>query len=231
MLKLPDDIDAILFDWDGTLADSVPLVTQATNEVLAAHGYPAVTEAQIHDGMRFPTTERMLHHLGRPVDDEDYRAVAAAMADEFYAASDRLGSLCVRLFPGVREMVEEIERAGVPMGIVTNNRATAVRTLLDGLRLGRTLGLIVAEEDVSRPKPDPEGVLRALEALGARAGHTLFVGDSLTDARAAERAGVIGVGAAWPQASIVHGDGNLYEHVCARPDDLVDALRAAEVIR
>lgn len=237
MLKLPDDIDAILFDWDGTLSDSVPLVTNATNEVLAAHGYATVSEAEIHAGMSYPTAERLLYHMGLLVDDGapgDLLAGARAMADEFYAAADRLGHRHVALFPGVLEMVEALDRAEIPMAVVTNNRRSTASELIRHAGLPSSLSVVIGEEDVSRPKPDPEGVYLAIEALQARVGRTLspgrtvFLGDSQSDAGAATASGTIGVGAGWPTGSIVHRPDNPYELVCRRTDELVAAVRGGE---
>lgn len=248
MLKLPDDIDAILFDWDGTLSDSVPLVTRATNEVLEAHGCATVTEAEIHAGMSYPTAERLLYHMGLLGDDEpgapapleprtpydELLARARAMADEFYAAADRLGHRYVSLFPGVLEMIEELDCAGCPMAVVTNNRRSTASELIRHAGLPESLSIVVGEEDVSRPKPDPEGVYRAIAALQARTGRTIarertvFLGDSHSDAGAATASGTLGVGAGWASDSVVHTADNPYERVCLRPDELVAAVRGGE---
>lgn len=224
MQTLPTPVEAVLFDWDGTLADTVALVTAATNEVLSGAGFGELDEAAVHDGMRFPTAERMAYHMGRRCDDPQTSALARRLADEFYDAADRLGHLHVRLFPHVREMLDAFAATGLPMGLVTNNRGTTVRRLLARLELSGHFRMVVAEEDVSRPKPDPEGVLAAVATLGARAGHTVYVGDSLTDAQAAVSAGCVAVGAGWPRESIVHSGTNTFTVVYERPSELVDAV-------
>lgn len=230
MLSLPIPPDAILFDWDGTLADSVPLVTRATNEVLHAHGFAPVTEEQIHSGMRFPTAERMAFHLGRDMRVDGTAALAKRLAGDFYRTAEAIGHLHVTLFPGVRALLDAILDAGIPMAIVTNNAGSAVRALLGHLDLAGHFYSLVGEEDVARPKPDPEGVLLALAVLGERDGRRAdparvpFVGDSLTDAQAAVAAGVIPVGVAWPAVSVVHGAHDPYEQIARRPADLAAAL-------
>lgn len=231
MLTLPAPLDALLFDWDGTLADSVPLVTRATNEVLRAHGFDPVSEAQIHSGMRFPTIERMAFHLGRDLRVDGTAVLAKQLADDFYRTAEAIGHRYVTLFPGVRALLDAVRGAGIPMAIVTNNAGAAVRSLLNHLGLADHFPVLVAEENVARPKPDPAGVRLALEALRARTGGPLnaarvpFVGDSLTDAQAATAAGVIPVGVAWPAASVVHGSANPYELIARRPEELAAALR------
>ena len=227
MLELPEEIDAILFDWDGTLADSLPLVTRATNEVLASHGYPALDASSIHDGMRFPTARRMAFHIGRAY--EEVAGEAETLGEEFYEAADRLGHVAVELFPGVADLLARCSMLGVPMALVTNNRASLIRSLVRHAGFEDAFALIVGEENVRNPKPDPEGVRIALATLDARASRTIFVGDSITDAQAAERAGVVGVGVAWAPDSIVHGAHNTYEQICETPDELLAALFGDEV--
>lgn len=233
VLKLPDYIDAILFDWDGTLADSVPLVTRATNEVLTAFGFAPVSAASIHDGMRFPTAERMLYHSGdgRSVEFARGDELAHRMAEEFYGAADRLGHDYVALFPGVKEMLEALAALRVPMALVTNNRGSTVRSLARAAGLAKAIPIVVAEEDVARPKPDPEGVWKAVTELEASFSRrieprrVLFVGDSRTDAEAASAAGVVGAGVSWADTSIVNGEPGVYDLVCDHPGDLVTAVR------
>ncbi len=226
MQVFPTPVEAVLFDWDGTLADTLALVTVATNEVLIAAGFGELDEAAIHDGMRFPTAQRMAHHMGRRCDEPRTGALARRLADEFYGAADRLGHLHVRLFPHVREMLDAIAAAGIPMGIVTNNRGTTVRRLLAHLGLTGHFRTVVAEEDVAQTKPHPEGVLAAVAALGVRVGHTVYVGDSLTDEQAAVSAGCSAVGAGWPRESIVHSGMNTFTVVCEQPAELAEAVLA-----
>lgn len=224
MQILPEPVEAVLFDWDGTLADTVALVTAATNEVLIAAGFREIDEVAVHDGMRFPTAERMVHHMGRRESDPQTSALARRLADEFYDAAERLGHLHVRLFPDVRKMLDSFAAAGLPMGLVTNNRGTTVRRLLAHLGLMGHFPVVVAEEDVSQPKPHPEGVLAAGAALGVRVRHTVYVGDSLTDEQAAARAGCTAIGAGWPRESVVHSGKNTFTVVFDRPSELVDAV-------
>jgi HAD superfamily hydrolase (TIGR01509 family) len=226
MTRLPRPVSAVLFDWDGTLADTVPLVTMATNETLLHHGFPEVTTADIHDGMRFPTAERMLYHV-RHAGRRQVAELGRNLADEFYERADRLGHRYVDLFPGVRELLEAVAAINLPMGLVTNNRGSVVRSLLEHASLHELFPVVIAEEDVSNPKPDPEGLERALSILGVAADSALFVGDSLTDAGAAQAAQVLPVGVGWPEASIVHKPDSPYKYVFHSPNALLDAIQAA----
>lgn len=223
MSPLPRPVCAVLFDWDGTLADTVPLVTAATNRTLDRRGYPHVSTEDVHDGMRFPTVERMLYHIRHTTRTGD-GALGRELADEFYEHADQLGHRYVELFAGVRQLLATISELGLPMGIVTNNMGSVVRSLLRHFSLQEFFPVVVAEENVTNPKPDPEGLVMALRTLDTDACCALFVGDSVTDAEAAVVAGVTPVGAGWPEASIVHKPGNPYQYIYSTPEGLRDAI-------
>jgi len=225
MRDLPTTIRAVLFDWDGTLADTVPLVTEATNETLERHGFPRVSTADIHDGMRFPTARRMLHHIRESAENGRSEELGKTLADDFYERADQLGHRYVELFPGVREMLHGVAKLGMPMALITNNRGSVVRSLLVHTSIEALFPIVIAEEDVINPKPDPEGLNRALSTLGVEARLSLFVGDSLTDAGAAAAARVTPVGVGWPGASIVNKADNPYKIFYHTPEALLDAIR------
>ncbi|TVQ19942.1 MAG: HAD family hydrolase [Spirochaetaceae bacterium] len=189
-------VAAVLFDWDGTLVDSLPVVTEATNRVLVAHGFPALPADAVHDGMRLPTIPRMALHAALP-DDEHARGLAQRMADEFYRIAVEVGQERVAFYPGVLDLIDRLAAHGVALAIVSNNRRSVLEPLIDVLGLRSRFAVVIGEEDVALPKPDPEGVLRALEALGVAPGRAIYVGDSSTDAGAAAAAGVRSIGAGW----------------------------------
>lgn len=126
-------------------------------------------------------------------------------------------------------MLDELQIIGIPMAIVTNNRSSTVRQIVRHLGLESFFPVIVGEQDVERPKPDPEPVRLALRALGLDAGaDILFVGDSRTDAMAAAAAGVSSVGAAWPPVSAAHEPDHPFAHVVDEPQSLSVLIRGAK---
>ncbi len=220
MQELPTEIGLVLFDWDGTLANSVPLVTEATNAALREHGYRPVSVAEIHDGMRFPTVPRIKRHMGEEADARRAETIAAS----FHEKAMELGPAHIDLFPGVSAMLDALYRAGVPMGIVTNNDSAVVTKLVGHLRLSDALPLIIGEDHLPAPKPDPIGILRGCADFNVPPEQTLYVGDSLTDEEASRRAGVFAVGAAWPAESIVHATNNPYAVFFTTPAELQESI-------
>lgn len=178
---------AALFDLDGTLVDTAPDLAAAANRMLADLGRPALAEETIRDfvgkgvvnlvGQCFAATG------GGP---EDERARAQAAFERHYAAgiADRS-----RPYPGVVEGLEELKRAGIAMGCVTNKVGRFTEPILELTGLRAYFGVVVSGDTLERKKPHPDPMLFAAGRLGAAPADTLMVGDSLNDVQSARAAG------------------------------------------
>ncbi len=94
------------------------------------------------------------------------------------------------LLPGVPETVRALRKEGVQTGIVSTKYRSRIEKVLQRERLRDAFEVIIGGDDVDAHKPDPEGLLRAINELAASREKTLYVGDSVTDAQTAERANV-----------------------------------------
>lgn len=220
-------VAAVLFDWDGTLVDSLPLVTEATNRVLVAHGFSALSADAVHDGMRLPTVPRMILHARLP-EDERSQTLAERMAADFYRTAARIGHDRVSPFPGVTELLDRLSARGIPMAIVSNNRRSVLEPLIDRLGLHSHFACIIGEEDVTLPKPDPEGILRSLEHLGVAIARAIYVGDSQSDAGAAAAAGLRSVGAGWAVPARSRSVLDAFDVTCMSAADLAMRFGGAD---
>ncbi len=118
-----------------------------------------------------------------------------ALAEYYALYGDKTAALGA--YPGIKELLRDLAAAGCRLGVVTGKgRPTTDQTLR---RTGTAdfFQVVVSGHDVARPKPDPEGIRRALTLLGAGAEETVYVGDMGSDALAAKGAGVAFAGAAW----------------------------------
>lgn len=183
--------EAVLFDLDGTLADTVELILRCYRHTMVTH----LGEA--------PPDEAWLATIGTPLRDQlrDFARSdeeAEAMLETYSAFQVTVHDEMVSAFPGAREVVDALAGAGVPVGIVTSKRrAMAVRTL-EACRLDGPMQVVVTADDVARGKPHPEPVHRALGALGVPPGPgVLFLGDSPWDIRAGKEAGTRTAAALW----------------------------------
>ncbi len=176
---------AILFDWDGTLADTLGAIYDANVEVMAVFGLP-------FDRARYrlhfaPDWRVMYARLGVP---EDRLEEANA---RWWAALDEGETT---LFPRVRESVERLVAAGHPLGIVTAGRSDRVRAELRRHGLDGYFEAVVYGDDMPAQKPDPSPLRAALARLGFedRPEDSVYVGDTPDDMRMAIATGARAVG-------------------------------------
>jgi HAD superfamily hydrolase (TIGR01509 family) len=189
---LPRPIAGVIYDFDGTLADSIAVVVAATNAVLEARGLAGLPAPEVVAGMVWPTAPRMGRHAG--IAD---LALQRALAEEFYVHANRLGPGLARSYPGVPELVAAVRDRGLPQGVVSNNQGLLVRKVLAALGLARDIGCAFGEEDMPAPKPDPRGLLAVAAVLGLDPAHCVYVGDTVGDARTAANAGMAAIGVTW----------------------------------
>ncbi len=182
---------AVLFDLDGTLADTAPDLAGAINRLLEEHGQPAVPVEHTRRHTSSGARGMIGASFGFKPDHHDY----ARLRDRFL---DLYGqALCVqtRLFPGMDELLDRIEAASLAWGVVTNKAARFTGPLLDALGLTARAGCIVSGDTTPNTKPHPEPLLHAARQLAIDPGHCVYVGDDLRDIQAARAAGMLAVAA------------------------------------
>ncbi len=179
-------IKAVLFDLDGTLADTAPDLGHALNRQRVARGLVALPIALIR--IEASAGARGLLGLGfniRPGDSE-YDALRSEFLD-FYVER-----LCheTSLFPGVTELLDQLDVLRLPWGIVTNKPARFTIPLMQELRLGQRAACVVSGGDTPHSKPHPEPLLTASNAIGIAPGECIYLGDDIRDVQASLAAGM-----------------------------------------
>jgi phosphoglycolate phosphatase len=183
---VPQVIEAVLFDLDGTLADTAPDMALTVNRMRASRGLDPVpaelVRPHVSNGAR--------GMIGAAFGVKPGHADFSAMRDEFLALYGE--NLCVdsRLFPGMAELLEQLEGDGILWGVVTNKYERFARPVLDGLGVGKRAAIIVGGDTCARPKPFPDPLLHAAATLGIAPMSTLYVGDDVRDVQAARAAGM-----------------------------------------
>jgi phosphoglycolate phosphatase len=210
----------VLWDHDGTLVDSLPVVVAASNEVLRARRLPELPPDEIIHGMALPTAPRMGRHAG--IDDPREQA---RLAQEFYAAAHRHVALAT-VYHGLSALVGELARRPLAQGLVSNNEGRLVRRILGAHGLAPHFGVIWGEEDVPAPKPDPRGLIAAARALGAAPGEAIYVSDGLTDIKAAHGAGMRIIGVTWGIHPRDEMERAAFDLLVDTPQQLLQALSA-----
>lgn len=179
-------MQAILFDWDGTLVDSLGAFHQANATVMASFGLPF--DEVVYRRNYVPDWRLMYLRLGVPGDRLDE-------ANQLWHAAYAAGTDVVA-FDGVAGALERLRAAGSRLGIVTAGHRDIVEPQLERTGLAELLETRVFGDDLAVHKPDPAPLRRALEILGLadRPAHVAYVGDAPTDMQMARAVGVRAVG-------------------------------------
>ncbi|MDO7908498.1 pyrophosphatase PpaX [Paenibacillus sp. JX-17] len=183
-------ITTVLFDLDGTIIDTNELIISSFINSLHSRLPKPLTREEIIPHMG-DTLEKQLQQFageGHNVEEmvQAYRAYNALHHDEM-----------VKTFPHVPEVVKELHKRGIKLGVVTTKIRPSSMRVLNTFGLTEYMGSIVTVNDVVHPKPHAEPVLKAVEELQADPDTTLMVGDSSFDILAAKAAGVQSAGVAW----------------------------------
>ncbi len=178
-------MDAIVFDWDGTLVDSLAPLYAANVEVLASYGI-AVDDTTYLRAYR-PDWRQMYRDLGVPAD----RVEEAGLR---WTRAYGLGDGAV-VYPGVPEALERLAAAGYRLGVVTAGDRVIVTEQATRFGIDRLLPVRVHGDDMPETKPHPAPLLRALSELGvAQPRRAVYVGDVGDDMRMARAVGATGIG-------------------------------------
>ena len=179
-------IKAVFFDFDGTLADTAPDLGHALNRQRSARGLPPLPLALIRT--EASAGARGLLGLGFNIGpgDPGYQAMRDEFLD-FYAAR-----LChdTHLFPGITELLEQLDARALPWGIVTNKPARFTLPLLQLLGLNQRAACIISGGDTTHSKPHPESLLAASSALAVAPAACIYLGDDMRDVEASLAAGM-----------------------------------------
>ena len=179
---------SVLFDLDGTLIDSGPLILasfqHATRTVL---------------GRVIPADE-LLAGVGGHGLEEQMRAFDAESVDDLvavYREHNLREYENVALFPGVRDVIEQLRDEGRALGVVTVKGRAAVDLTFSLLKLNGLFDTVVTSDDTIRQKPAPDPLLAALKHLGSPAATAAYVGDAPFDVQAARAAGLRAIAVSW----------------------------------
>ena len=177
--------DAVIFDFDYTLADSSSAVVDCAQGALRAMGLPVASEHAICRTIGLAIPETLAQLAG-----EEHRHRAAEFQQHWRRRSDEIMVAWTKIYPYVPTALEGLKGCGLTLGIVSTKFRHRIEAVLGREELAHHFDTIVGGEDVEAFKPDPRGLLTAVERLAVARQRVLYVGDSLTDAETAQRAGV-----------------------------------------
>ena len=176
---------AVLFDFDYTLGDATASIYEGYCHGCEKMGYPK------------PDLEAVRRTVGYILEDgftmitgETDEAKRKEFRGWFQQQVEGRQAELTKLFPGAEELLHTLHSRGIKVGIVTSKRVTTLRDILRRYELLELMDFTIGGEMVKSPKPDPEGLNRAIEAVGTDRREVLYCGDTTIDAATAKNAGV-----------------------------------------
>ncbi len=208
--ELIEDLEAVLFDFEGTLVDfqwKLSEAVQETLEMLGAMGLPK-------DGIQSRKYSTLLPEaLAKAVEAGLDPSLIKEKIGSIYDRYDEDALTRWTLRPGVKDFLEELRARGIHIALVSNIGRKTLFRALPKLGLDCFFEVALSRSDVPNLKPAPDGINLALERMGVRRERSLFVGDSLDDVNASRNAGL--------RVMIISDGENLKEDIMAVKPDLV----------
>lgn len=219
-------IKLVIFDLDGTLADTIPDIAAAISKTIAKYGdfgnIEDLTRRSIGNGAR-KLMERVYDALGIPKDglEEDLRDYEA-----LYARENCIDTV---LYPNTQKVLDGLRARGIRMSVATMKPRGATMGVLENLGVTPYMDLILSADDMAAPKPDPWSVLACAEHAGVAAEECMMVGDSMTDVGAGLHAHAVSVarmGGYYDQEKMRHSGADYSIDDIGEVLDIVDRLNA-----
>jgi phosphoglycolate phosphatase len=212
------NVEAVFFDLDGTLVDSVPDLTVAVDAMQQQLGLPPRGEDKVREWVGNGAEMLIRRAL---VDDLEGNAPEelVALGRPIFEAVYR-DNLCVgtRLYPGVLEGLQALRALGFRMACITNKPTVFAQPLVEQIGIGVFFAVVLGGECVPRKKPAPDALLITAERMSVDIRRVLMVGDSKNDVGAARNAGCCAV------VAVPYGYNHGEDIHDAKPDLVIDSI-------
>lgn len=226
-MSLPENLDAILFDLDGTLIDSLAEIVDVANDVLAHEHMPLASRTEVEQWIGNGTPHLMravLRHggLSEVEIEQDYDYYWSMFRSHYMQRSGTNSPA----YPGMEPCIRALYEQGYKLGVVTNKVFDSAEQILNDKGYRKYFSIVIGGDTLSVRKPDPKPLLTAIESLGGVPEQSLYIGDSMVDWQTGRAAGVT----TWLfRHGYHHGHFDVPERLAEQPDRFLndfDELRA-----
>ena len=186
MSKNASSIRTVLFDLDGTLADTAPDLAYALNLLRQQHGMDEMPLENIRPAASHGSIALLKVGFQLEPDDEGFET----LRQEYLALYETHINTHTTLFPGMAEILSEIEDRNLNWGVVTNKPAWLTEPLLDGLGVKHRAVCVISGDSLPERKPHPAPLLHACHLAGSEAAECIYIGDAERDIVAGHAAGM-----------------------------------------
>jgi phosphoglycolate phosphatase len=182
-------IKAVLFDLDGTFADTAPDLAAALNHTRATRNLPPLPIEVLRPQASHGSRGLLKAGFGIEPEHPDFIALRDIFLDHYTS------HICIhtRLFGGMAQLIDELEQRNIQWGIVTNKPHRFTLPLMQALDYSSRAACLISGDTCAHAKPHPEPMLKACEIIGVTPAQCLYLGDDLRDMQAANAAGMPGI--------------------------------------
>ena len=193
-MPLQTSIECVLFDLDGTLIDTAPDFIQVVNKLLEERGQTSIDSNLISQTVSDGARALVKLAFAIEEDAEEFPKLNQRLLDLY---KDQINATEAFLYPSLDNLLQKLEQAQIPWGIVTNKPELYSVALLNELSLSERCSVLVCPDHVKNRKPHPEPILLACEKLDCNTEKTVYIGDHQRDIQAAKNADVIAIAAGY----------------------------------
>ena len=207
------DIQAVIFDFDGTLADTRKLIVTAKQEMMKELGLKVLDEKTCASSIGLTAYDAF---------SRDYPELSSekveVLVKTYRAKFEKLKtSMPTELFPGLDKVFSKIKKRGIALTIATSRNRKSLLEFVGNWGMTDDFSVILCAEDTDKVKPEPEPVLKTLEALSIAPDQALVVGDMPVDILMGKRAGAFACG-------VTYGNSNREELLASGADFVIDSM-------
>lgn len=220
-MKADAPVLAVFFDLDGTLADTAPDLGGALNRVRQEEGLPLVPLETLRPYTSQGVRGLLRAGMGIEPDHADYAALAERVLSHYQQ------NVCEQttLFPGIADVLDELDARGIPWGVVTNKHSRFTAPLVAALDIARRAACVVSGDTAARPKPAPDPLLHACKACEVDSARCLYVGDDRRDVDAGHAASMRTIAVGWGYLGVDDPiDSWGADLIVSRPAEILDCL-------
>lgn len=215
-------INTVIFDFDGTLLDTLEDLTDSVNHIMDIHNYPKRTIDEIRSfiGNGIPTLIRR----SIPADiDESTAEICTEEMKKYYKTHAKIKT---KPYDGINELLSELKKRNIKTAVVTN-KAEASAKLLCKEFFGDTFTVVIGDNGIDKLKPAPDNVFKAIKLLNSDKENILYVGDSDVDIITANNASLTSVGVLWGFRDKECLEKNGANYIISQPYELLNIIEKA----
>lgn len=191
---IQNDVRLLIFDLDGTLADTIESIREGVNLAMKKYGFPERSYEEVREAIG--NGARNLIRRSIPADRAEDRELVDRVFADYHAFYGQTYSHCDRCYDGIVEALCELKKRGYTVAVLSNKQDEYVRALVKMLIPDGVVSVAMGQTELPR-KPDPTVPLLIAQGLGFAPAETAFIGDSEVDVQTGLNAGMVTVGCSW----------------------------------